>query len=91
MQRIYGLSGQDYDAMLVSQGGLCASCGQEPDNKNGFHIDHDHDTGIVRSLLCHSCNVAFGMLREDPIRIGALLKYALKISDNSHKPEVAIP
>ncbi|MCU1530841.1 MAG: vBYenPAB5 [Arthrobacter sp.] len=88
MQRNYGLTADEYDAMLVYQGGLCASCGQEPDNKRGFHIDHDHDTGVVRSLLCPGCNVAFGFLREDPQRIQALLNYALLCASPSRKGEV---
>jgi len=80
MQRNYGLTPDEYDALLLRQEGLCASCGEKPDNTRGFHIDHDHESGDVRSLLCHGCNVAFGLLREDPERIRGLLNYALQCS-----------
>lgn len=40
-----------------------------------LHIDHDHDTGVVRGILCGGCNVALGLLGEDVARIRALAEY----------------
>ncbi len=41
-------------------------------------VDHDHETGKVRGLLCHHCNVALGHLQDDPNTIKALLDYLCK-------------
>lgn len=76
MERNYGISVTYYDDLHARQGGKCAACDLKPDTANGFHIDHDHETGAVRALLCHGCNVSFGQMREDPARIEGLLKYA---------------
>lgn len=40
-----------------------------------LHIDHDHETGIVRGVLCNGCNTALGMLKEDGARIAGLSEY----------------
>jgi len=52
-----GLSLEDYDALLVAQGGGCAICGTTPKSRR-LHVDHDHKTGKVRGLLCMRCNRA---------------------------------
>lgn len=69
--------------MFRTQRGLCAVCGNPEtiiDKKTGLPIllsvDHHHETGQVRALLCRGCNTAFGLLKEDPDRIYALLHYA---------------
>lgn len=70
----YGLTPEDYDALLASQGGVCAICKQEPASR-GFHVDHDHVTGRVRGLLCNRCNVALGNFRESREVILAAVDY----------------
>ena len=70
--RRYGLTIEQYDAMLADQQGLCALCGKPPSNPDGIgvagrlHVDHDHETGRVRSLLCLNCNHGVGSFRDDP-------------------------
>jgi hypothetical protein len=44
-------------------------------SQRNLHIDHDHETGEVRGLLCYSCNVALGASREDPARLRALADF----------------
>jgi len=68
---------EQYDAMLVAQGGGCAICGtKEPGRKKGvFAVDHDHITGKVRALLCTNCNIGIGNLGDDPVRLRTAADY----------------
>lgn len=56
----YGLTRQQWDAMLIEQLGLCDICGEQMRYGKGPVVDHDHMTGKVRSLLCQRCNVGLG-------------------------------
>lgn len=76
----YGITAAQYDAMLTAQDGACASCGRPPTAKRRMHVDHNHDTGQVRAILCNGCNTSFGHLQEDPALILALHAYAVKWS-----------
>lgn len=68
----YGLSAETYEIMWNVQGGRCVACDQPETrcHKSGtpysLSVDHDHETGLVRGLLCHGCNVGIGYLRHDP-------------------------
>ena len=64
--RPLGLSVEQYNEMLARQGGCCAICERPPQGKRPLAIDHDHQTGRVRKLLCHHCNCALGYARDDP-------------------------
>jgi hypothetical protein len=66
LKRRYGITEAEFDEMFVDQAGLCLACGK----KKAEHVDHDHDTGKVRGLLCFTCNVALGNVGDD---IGILL------------------
>ena len=79
----YGLTEQEVQAMFAAQNGLCACCGNPATSmvkRTGtikmLHIDHNHETGKVRALLCQDCNIALGHLRHDSKRVQALLSYA---------------
>lgn len=65
LRRSYGISASDYGVLLASQDGLCAICGSPP-KRRPLVVDHDHDTGCVRSLLCIPCNVHLGFIVEHP-------------------------
>lgn len=58
----YGLTGTDYDRMLEQQSGECAICHTVPSET--LHVDHDHESGEVRGLLCRKCNLAIGLLGD---------------------------
>ena len=72
----YGLTVAGFDTMLAGQGGACAICGTS-DFSSGRAgrpaVDHDHDTGAIRGLLCLRCNVGLGAFKEraDLIRAAA--------------------
>lgn len=79
----YGMTPYEYSLLLEAQEGKCAICGVAHGNKNGERlvIDHCHDTGAVRGLLCHSCNRGLGMLRDSAVLLQAALNY-LKETQN---------
>jgi hypothetical protein len=64
-QRLYGMSEDRYTELWAQQGGVCAICLQA-DEKKGLGVDHNHETGAIRGLLCPQCNGAIGMLQERP-------------------------
>ena len=65
--RKYGLTPDIKEAMLVAQGHACGICRtKKPGGRyNSWNIDHCHDTGVVRGLLCWDCNVGIGKLKDD--------------------------
>lgn len=71
--------------MNAAQRGLCAVCGHpQTYRRNGkllpLAVDHDHETGMVRGLLCHDCNRAIGGLRESADIAFAASQYLRKFS-----------
>ena len=80
----YGLTMDDFENMLVTQHGMCAGCNVHLDlfapNKQGNAacIDHDHDTGKVRGLLCRCCNLALGYVKDCPTTLRGLALYLEK-------------
>tara|TARA_R110000868_G_scaffold77432_3_gene221696 strand:+ start:43 stop:510 length:468 start_codon:yes stop_codon:yes gene_type:complete len=61
----YGISSEKYGEMLAAQDGKCAVCrGDVSWGRRNFSVDHDHDTGKVRGLLCSYCNTAIGHLKD---------------------------
>ena len=71
----YGISADDVDAMLEAQGGGCAICGERPERLASLHVDHCHDSGRIRGLLCLNCNQGIGKLGEDPERLRRAADY----------------
>ncbi len=75
----YGITQPELDALLEAQKHRCAICGGK---RNGpgtrLHIDHCHDTGRIRGLLCTKCNTAVGLLDNDPERAELVAAYLRK-------------
>lgn len=75
-RRKYKINWGDFDRMLKEQDGKCAICGEaDPKGRGGFHVDHCHETGKVRGILCHNCNLGIGNLQHDPRILRAALEY----------------
>lgn len=53
--KLYGITQSEYELMLAQQGGVCALCGSPP-KRYRLAVDHDHETGKIRGLLCTPCN-----------------------------------
>lgn len=64
----------EYEHLLEEQGGGCKLCGFHPEHKR-LCVDHDHVTGRIRGLLCHSCNVALGLLRDNVETLQRAIEY----------------
>lgn len=56
LRRTYGITEEQYQHVLKDQGGACAICLRKPAPGKNLHVDHDHRTGVVRGLLCLTCN-----------------------------------
>jgi len=73
LKNAYGISEDEYRAILSAQGGCCAICLNV--DKGNLSVDHDHVTNEIRGLLCKKCNCAIGLLYDDPQRIDRAAKY----------------
>ena len=71
LTRRYGITAEESDAMFEAQGGLCAICRTAP----AAHVDHCHDTGEIRALLCFNCNGGLGQFKDDPEVLRAAAGY----------------
>lgn len=79
----YGITYAQAEVLLASQGGCCQICGDEIKlgGTGGAVVDHDHDTGVVRGILCKPCNVGLGFLRDNE----AILLSAIAYIKKSHR------
>lgn len=77
LKRLYGIEHGAYDAMFDLQHGKCAICGTDKPGKRErrFHVDHDHDSGTVRGLLCSPCNLGIGQLQHSRDILWAAIEY----------------
>lgn len=81
LKGVYGLELGTYDAMLTEQGGKCAICVTAENSSRGdLHVDHCHDSGKVRGLLCHHCNLGIGHFQHDTALLEAAITYLTRTS-----------
>ena len=77
----FGITPEEYDAILLTQGGGCFICHRKDGGyvRNGriarLAVDHDHETGMVRGILCKQCNQLLGMANDDPEILRAAIVY----------------
>lgn len=76
VRTLYGISAEQAAKLLDSQDGKCAICRVIP--AGHWNIDHCHDTGSVRGVLCSGCNLGIGSLGDDPV----LLRHAVAYLEN---------
>lgn len=88
LRRTFGITLDQYNEMVEAQNGVCAICGEPPTIVMGVKsrrqgravrprlvVDHCHETGKIRGLLCTPCNRGIGFLNDDPKRVLAALEY----------------
>lgn len=82
IRRKYGITLEEYEQKLEDQGGVCAICGK-PDEVEGrrMAIDHCHDTGAVRGLLCGNCNRGLGNFQDSHQLVAKAAEYLLKYAN----------
>ncbi|WP_327366414.1 endonuclease VII domain-containing protein [Streptomyces sp. NBC_01217] len=83
-QRKYGLTPAELDALIAAQQGVRCICLTAP----AEHVDHCHETGRVRGVLCFSCNAALGQLKDRP---DAIRRAAAYVEGNAWKPTLVAP
>ena len=71
LKRLFGV---DYTEMWLAQGGACAICGAWESGR-ALSLDHDHETGKARWLLCHNCNVIIGLAYESATVLNNAIRY----------------
>jgi hypothetical protein len=73
----YGLTLEQWVLLFEQQGGRCAICFTfEPNGRyDTFHVDHDHNTGVIRGLLCDSCNRGIGLLKDSTTVLKSAVSY----------------
>lgn len=71
----YGIGLEVVESMKADQNYLCAICKNKSDR---LHVDHNHDTGKVREMLCHKCNTALGMFHENINTLEEAIRYLQK-------------
>lgn len=83
LKRNFGITVEEYDAMLERQGGVCAIC-NNPETKTtadrieNLSVDHCHQSGSIRGLLCRSCNRSTGQLGDTVEAVRRVLNYLIK-------------
>lgn len=72
--RRYGITVAQYNELILKQNGACAICKTEG-NRQSLSVDHDHETGRIRGLLCHNCNLAIGLCHDSIEILKASIEY----------------
>lgn len=76
----YGITLEEYEELKIKQNNECAICeGEGRGRYKVLDIDHDHETGKVRGLLCHTCNSGIGMLKDSTLLLEKAINYLNKV------------
>jgi len=77
-RRIIHHANKNREAILQSQNNACAICGVDnKDSATRFVMDHNHDTHLIRGILCSNCNVGLGYFRDKPALLAMAIKYLM--------------
>jgi CO dehydrogenase nickel-insertion accessory protein CooC1 len=79
LKRNFGITLHEYSLMFTEQKGKCACCGiHQNELTRNLAVDHDHDTGLIRGLLCSNCNTSIGKLGDNIEGLMKALNYLEK-------------
>lgn len=71
LKRAYQMTPEEVRALVAGQGGVCRICQAAP----AVHVDHDHDDGAIRGMLCFKCNAGIGQFADSPQRLWRAAQY----------------
>ena len=74
LMRKYGITVDEYDRILSKRGGVCKICSKSSQGIS-LAVDHDHQTGRIRGILCENCNRGLGMFKDSPMLLAEAIKY----------------
>ncbi len=90
LRKSFGIEVHQYEEMLSKQGGVCAICGlketfihKKTNQAASLAVDHCHTTGVVRGLLCKSCNTALGHFKDNTDNLVSAIKYLELFNEKS--------
>lgn len=75
LRRLYGITLEQYNVMAAEQQHLCGLCREPAGTARRMHVDHDHETGQIRALLCHHCNLLLGNAKDSVVRLRQAITY----------------
>lgn len=75
LKQTYGISVQEWENLLAAQGNVCAICKTKEPGKRGWHTDHNHETGVVRGILCSNCNTGLGLFQDNTSTLASAIVY----------------
>lgn len=80
LRKSYGISAAQMNAIFVMQGSSCAICKSTDAQwkRKGWHVDHNHDTGVVRGILCQKCNLMIGLAMDSPSTLVSAAQYLFR-------------
>jgi len=74
-QKLYGISPEQFDTLLENQGDRCIVCSTNSPGKKGWCVDHCHETGRIRGILCGKCNMGIGLFDDSTEILKKVISY----------------
>lgn len=76
LKTIYGISPDEHQLLHQQANHCCQICGQ---NKHRLVVDHDHDSGMIRGVLCDKCNRGLGFFDDNPVKFQQAIDYLKRL------------
>lgn len=90
LKHLYGITVEEYEAMAKAQNNVCAICknrekavNPQSNKRQRLSVDHNHDTGKIRGLLCTRCNKALGLFYDDATLLSSAVEYLIQHKEDS--------
>lgn len=80
LRRTYSLTLENWNKMFDEQNGVCAICERACTTRKRLAVDHDHETGQIRGLLCNRCNISLGGFKDSLTLLQKAVKYLQQFS-----------
>lgn len=81
IKKKYGISYEEYEALRIKQNDRCLICDKEEKNRT-LAVDHCHESGRVRGLLCGNCNRGLGLFRDNSELLAKATNYLIRSNSN---------